>query len=284
MSDLIREKHSEQLWQNSDLVRLVVSFREVAGLPLRLTSPLGTVHLPNGFAELAPACSERESSMAKCHICAQFQQKLCAAAIAIDGPVTEACPFGLTETVVALRVGGVNYGFLQTGFVRVEGTPPGAELEDSPPAAAGVVTANRYGAAMDLLARAVPQIAQRAREIVEEGGPPPMPAHVTLACAWVQEHAHEEVRMTEAARVAGVSPLHFCKIFRQHTGLRFTEYVQRVRVRRARGFLVEEKRKIAEIAMACGCGSVSQFNRVFRRHTRQTPRAFQAAQLSAGKK
>ena len=98
------------------------------------------------------------------------------------------------------------------------------------------------------------------------------------------EAAFGSERFLHAARVAGVSPLHFCKIFRQHTGLRFTEYVQRVRVRRARTLLAEEKRKIAEIAMACGFGSVSQFNRVFRRHTRETPRAFQEAERGGGKK
>jgi len=284
MADLIREKHSEQLWQHRDLARLVASFREVAGLPLRLVSPLGTVHLPSGFAGLAPACAEREGSIAKCHICAQFQQKLCAAATEAEGPVTEVCPFGLTETAVALRVGGESYGFLQTGFVRVEGTPPSQTQEETPPPPAGVVPACRYEAAVDLLARAVPQVAQGARQIVTEGGPPPMPPPVAQACAWVQEHANEEVSMTAAAKIAGVSPLHFCKIFRRHTGLRFTEYVQRVRVRQARALLAQEKHKIAEVALACGFGSVSQFNRVFLRHCRQTPRGFQRGQRGSGTK
>ena len=46
---------------------------------------------------------------------------------------------------------------------------------------------------------------------------------------------------------------------------------------KAREMLLETELSVSEIALLCGFGSISQFNRVFREVVRQTPREFRAA-------
>ena len=60
-------------------------------------------------------------------------------------------------------------------------------------------------------------------------------------------------------------------------GTGFNSYVNCYRVEKAREMLRETELSVSEIALLCGFGSISQFNRVFREVVRQTPREFRTA-------
>ncbi len=63
---------------------------------------------------------------------------------------------------------------------------------------------------------------------------------------------------------AGLSPYHFLRTFERLTGVTPHQYVLRARLREAAIRLVSRNEKILDVALACGFGDVSNFNRTFR--------------------
>jgi AraC-like DNA-binding protein len=70
--------------------------------------------------------------------------------------------------------------------------------------------------------------------------------------------------------------LSLCKVSKQTTGLRFTDYVARARLEDAKTELLNPNRRISEIAYDAGFQSLTQFNRTFHRVFGQSPTEFRA--------
>jgi transcriptional regulator GlxA family with amidase domain len=69
-----------------------------------------------------------------------------------------------------------------------------------------------------------------------------------------------------------LSPYHFLRTFQQLTGLTPHQYVRRARLREAAVRLSTQRAKVLEIALDCGFGDVSNFNRAFRNEFGENPR------------
>jgi AraC-like DNA-binding protein len=66
------------------------------------------------------------------------------------------------------------------------------------------------------------------------------------------------------ARRAGLSPFHFLRTFERVVGVTPHQYVRRTRLRHAAIRLVTQGATVLDIALECGFGDVSNFNRAFR--------------------
>ena len=106
--------------------------------------------------------------------------------------------------------------------------------------------------------------------------PPSRLARVTRTVRLIEQHADRELPLVSLAQEAGLSPYHFLRTFQQLTGLTPHQYVRRMRLRRAAVRLVSQQEKVLEIALDCGFGDVSNFNRAFRTEFGISPRAFRA--------
>ena len=84
----------------------------------------------------------------------------------------------------------------------------------------------------------------------------------------------EEIGLDDLAAEACLSPFHFSRLFQKATGLSPHRYVAERRVQEAKRKLAEGRLSLVEIALETGFGSQGNFNRIFRRHTGQTPGAF----------
>jgi len=80
-----------------------------------------------------------------------------------------------------------------------------------------------------------------------------------------------DIDFSLVAEKAGMSEAGFSRFFRQTTGTTFTSYVQEVRVAEACRLLAETELSVSRIAHEAGFGSLTQFNRVFRRLKKLTP-------------
>lgn len=109
------------------------------------------------------------------------------------------------------------------------------------------------------------------------------PDSVRRARQYIMDHLAVPMTLDEVAEHAGVSPFHFCKIFKRATGLTFTEFVNRARVEHAKKLLLKPQSRITEIAYDVGFQSLSQFNRSFRRVTAKSPSEFRVG-LAPGRK
>jgi AraC-like DNA-binding protein len=139
-----------------------------------------------------------------------------------------------------------------------------------------VVSEKQLQGALKLLTILATQLAESANRylLVAQRHEPPS---VTRAKNFVHAHAGERVTLRLTAAYVHVSRHHFCKIFKQATGMTFTEFVARVRMEKAKGLLGDPQLRISDVADRAGFNSISQFNRVFRRHVRNSPTAYRAA-------
>jgi AraC-like DNA-binding protein len=82
------------------------------------------------------------------------------------------------------------------------------------------------------------------------------------------------VSLGEMSRVAGLSVEVFRKRFREQVGEAPARHALRLKVRRAKGYLVQQDKNVAEIAALCGFDDPYYFSRVFKKFEGVSPLAF----------
>jgi AraC-like DNA-binding protein/ligand-binding sensor protein len=204
-------------------------------------------------------------------------------------PHTVTCPFGLTETAVPVNLGGKIIGYLRIGSVlrhtpaKSETSKVGRELDRCGVRFTGeirkawektpLIPPDKYNATVRLLAFFAEQLSALANQIMLEqsNAEPPL---VLKAREYIEQHRNEELSLADVAKAAGASVFHFCKVFHKATGLKFTDYVARMRLEDARNRLLNPNLRVSEIAYDVGFQSLTQFNRTFKRVFGQSPTEF----------
>ena len=91
---------------------------------------------------------------------------------------------------------------------------------------------------------------------------------------FIAQNKTEILSLEAVAKAAGASAFHFCKVFHKSTGLKFTDYVSRVRLEDAKERLLNPNSRVSEVAYDSGFQSLTQFNRAFRRVIGQSPTTY----------
>lgn len=97
---------------------------------------------------------------------------------------------------------------------------------------------------------------------------------ISKAKKFIMEHYAEEMSLTEVASALNISPGYFSTLFRQYTGMCFTDYVTENKIHHAQKLLRETDMKIYEISNMLGFQSAYYFSKVFKKVTGMTPREF----------
>ena len=103
-------------------------------------------------------------------------------------------------------------------------------------------------------------------------------SQVRRAKEFLASHCADDILLVDAARACGLSRGHFTNAFRVATGLTPHQWLQRYRIDRAKGMLLDLGASIAEIASACGFADQSHLTRVFARLVGTTPAAWRRRQ------
>ncbi len=262
-------------------------FAQATGLPLVLR-PLEYWQLAHhGKRNENPFCALLAENPKTLAVCLQAHDEMIRHTG--DVPTTVTCPFGLTETAVPLKLGQEAIGYLRVGQV-LRRSPSQADTKKAGRAIehAGAsfspalrraweknpfIPTERYNAIVRLLTFFADQLSNLSNQLlVEEQNQEP--DLVVRARHYIETHKREKVSLPAVAAAAGASVFHFCKVFHRSTGLKFTDYLARVRAEEARSQLLNPNRRISEIAYDVGFQSLTQFNRTFRRIYGQSPSEF----------
>ena len=99
---------------------------------------------------------------------------------------------------------------------------------------------------------------------------------ITRAKQYIQENHGEALSLGQVAKAVNTSTFYFCKMFKKHTGVNFTEYVSRVRIGSAKNLLLNPNLRISEIAYEVGFQSLTHFNRGFKVVVGESPTEYRA--------
>jgi AraC-like DNA-binding protein len=104
------------------------------------------------------------------------------------------------------------------------------------------------------------------------------PVEIWKARKLIHDQFDGELSLAKIAKSVNLSANYLSEKFKEVTGVNFVRYIGQTRVARARDLLRNSNLRISEIAFAVGFQSLSQFNRVFKKLTRQSPTSYRAAQ------
>ncbi len=270
----------------SDLYRnFCDAFGELTGLPVALR-PKDYWHPPlHGEKRENLMCSSIAQSPKACSSCLETQLKLVESAQEQGQAVV--CSLGMVDIAVPISVSGECIAFLHTGQMLPH--PPSTSLfqqaarklkdwqldvslpliEESYQSAA-VYSSQRQEAIVRLLTQFAERLSEQVNAIMirsrlEE------PRLISRAKEYIMSNITEVVRLEDIAGHLNISPFYFCRQFKKHTRLRFTDYLTRMRVERAKKLLQDPNRRVNEVAFEAGFQSLPHFNRSFKRVAGETP-------------
>lgn len=282
---------------NSDRYKMYQeAFRTATGLPLRLVSadPEGWC-LDDQKVNRSPFCEALNPCDSACGACVETNRRLMKEA-EVNGPSTCHCFAGLCATAVPVKMGASVIGYLKTG--QVFSKIPSEEQFEKLLGAIGRKTLGnearealksaylqtrfveplRYQSMVTLLQSFAEQLSEHAESlaIIDEGSEP---AAIGKARKFIHANLDQPLPLGLVARQAGLSESHFCRLFKDSSGLTLTDYVNRCRIDWAKRELLKPEARISEIAFMIGYQSLSQFNRSFARIVGLSPTLYRRERL-----
>lgn len=272
------------------------AFRSATGLPLRLVSADSSAWcLDEENTNRSPFCEALNICEVACQACVETNRRLMEQA-EVKGPTTCNCFAGMCATAVPVRLGASIIAFLKTG--QVFRKPPEEDEFGSILNLIGrrslskaqvtmlktawlqtrTIEPARYESMVTLLNSFAEQLSQHAESlaIIEEGSEP---VAIARARKFIHANLDQALPLGAVARQAGLSESHFCRLFKEATGLTLTDYVNRCRIEWAKRELMRPEARVSEIAFLVGYQSLSQFNRSFARIVGYPPTSYRRRRL-----
>lgn len=221
----------------------------------------------------------------------------CIVTEAKDKPKAFSCFAQLSETAVPVIAGQVPVAYLTTGqvFTQQVGDSDWENIEArlvemgkeeneitrlrEAWSATRQIEPDQYRGMVALLSVFAGHLSELAEKIVLQERQSE-PDTVVKARQYVSAHLADRIELGDVARHVGMSVHHFCRVFKQATGLTFKQYLTRRRVEWAKCRLRKPDARVTEIAYDVGFGSLSQFNRSFQQIVGSSPTEWRQRELA----
>lgn len=91
---------------------------------------------------------------------------------------------------------------------------------------------------------------------------------------YIRQHFQRDLSLEDVAAAAGISPYYFSKLFKEETGVNYTEYLTGIRIENAKRLLSNPKLSIKQVCVDSGYINPNYFSRIFKKWTGITPTEF----------
>jgi len=91
---------------------------------------------------------------------------------------------------------------------------------------------------------------------------------------FININLYKKPRLAELAAIAHMNKTYFSSYFKKVIHMNPSDYMELLRINKAMHMLRMTNDSITEIAMSCGYNDASHFNKVFKKHSAQTPNEF----------
>jgi AraC-like DNA-binding protein len=265
--------------------------RQLFGANIALVSPDGAQGRVLGQGrELNPFCKAIERQPEGAQRCAECDAVHARLARKERKPIRYLCHAGLTDFIIPISVDGEIVAHLQCGQV-LDRRPTAASWKsiqrrlDWIHSGQGelrklylrttVIAPSTQKSLMSLLQLFANHVAiAHARQLVLDQDP--RDRALSKALDFLRTHFKDPLNLDQVATAAGTSKRNLVRIFRTRTGATVLDHLHRFRIAQACDQLLQSHAQIAQIGLDCGFGSIQQFNRMFRKVKRTTPRNWRA--------
>lgn len=101
--------------------------------------------------------------------------------------------------------------------------------------------------------------------------------YVFRAKSYMDFHYADNITVSSVAKMLSLNRSHFCRIFKNATGITPSRYIINCRLNNACRLLTESNLPLNEISGACGFESYSYFHRAFKQKTGKSPKEYRNA-------
>lgn len=96
---------------------------------------------------------------------------------------------------------------------------------------------------------------------------------LTIARDYLHASYHQSLTIDDIASVAGLSPYHFIRKFKDAFGRTPHNYLRQIRLEKAQALLIHSEQSVTDICYAVGFQSLGSFSTLFQNHFGLSPRA-----------
>ena len=93
---------------------------------------------------------------------------------------------------------------------------------------------------------------------------------------YMQDNFRSDLSMSQLSEIIGVTPQHFCRVFRKTMNVRPNEFLTQIRLDEARRLLAVREVSVSEAAERSGFRNAGYFSTVFRKHEGMSPAQYKS--------
>lgn len=117
----------------------------------------------------------------------------------------------------------------------------------------------------------IARIANNTKSLSQSKNPSSKHQKVNEISNYIVHHSHGPLSLDDIASNFYLNKSYVSRIYKEITGFTVNEYINITKIKEARKFLDNTELSISEIASILGYGSLTYFERIFKKHTETTP-------------
>lgn len=91
---------------------------------------------------------------------------------------------------------------------------------------------------------------------------------------YIKENYYQDLNLKSIAEKFYISPNYLSKIFNEQNQMSLSDYINRIRIEKAKVYLVNTNMKISTISKKVGCSNISYFSHIFKKIEQYTPKEY----------